>query len=601
MKKGIAAGVFVLSIFASGGVEALDLAGSDRLDELVRAVLASCSNASSINYIGGGASAAESAMLNGQQLVAPMSRFMGAGICSARRPDLAAGLTVALDATVLMGGANTAGLCGGLRFSGSVTAGAETYTLSNWRDILRVLFAGVHHDGSVDCNSAVRRALADDWASNFAGTCTGQPCSRIHRLFRSSDASEVTELFLSMLSLPSTSTNPLVFCNGTEKEDKDPVRRPCSDAEQVCGKGGDLGLVLPIISTKVLAPTEAFPTTPCTGRMTFAMAPSIDGVVGRCPNGDIPVFGNSCLVPTDVNGNPVCLSRKATHPAFIFDDTPIDGVRPSRADGRVYNLHLHKPDGTYLRDPRDSQLISHAFYRIHSKPGATATACLEPSEHRQIGCLAQASPCSIGFGGHEAAAAPGAAALDVNGIAPTADNIRQLFTQTGPAWPFSRPIYLNSVAGFVAVGNEPVQRAFDTCFSDPAVIEPAALALGFVPLGGPPICQDFDEHAICGAAHNRQACGVTFNFCPTIDTYEISPLDTRVGGVITLMSTASDEDDGPLPLAYTWSATSGTIAAPSSPNTTFTCTVPGPVTLTLTVTDDDCSDTISVDVECLAP
>jgi hypothetical protein len=44
----------------------------------VRAVLANCTNASSLRFTGGSADAAEAAMLSGRQLIAPMSRFLEA-------------------------------------------------------------------------------------------------------------------------------------------------------------------------------------------------------------------------------------------------------------------------------------------------------------------------------------------------------------------------------------------------------------------------------------------------------------------------------------------------------------------------------------------
>ena len=347
----IAAVAFVSTLGTAGGAWALELKGSDRLQEMTQAILDACPNALGITFAGGGDESAESAMLAGSQLVAPMSRFMGAGICSAPRPDRAAGTLVALDAAIVMGASSTAGQCGGLRFSGSIPVGGDTYTLANWRDVLRVLFAGTHHDGSVDCNSAVRRALADNWANLFEGTCTGTPCTKVQRLFRGSDASEVTELFLSLLSLPATAQNPNVFCNGTERDDNDPIRRPCLTAEQVCSKAGHLGLVVPIVTTTFLSQGNAYPVAPCTGGMVFASAPRVNTVVGRCPNGDSAIFGDRCLVPADANGNPACLATRFQRPAFVFDNTPRDGVYPTQADGRVYNLHLRTPNGTYQRDP----------------------------------------------------------------------------------------------------------------------------------------------------------------------------------------------------------------------------------------------------------
>ncbi|HTV19246.1 MAG TPA: hypothetical protein VMG12_11260, partial [Polyangiaceae bacterium] len=51
---------------------------------------------------------------------------------------------------------------------------------------------------------------------------------------------------------------------------------------------------------------------------------------------------------------------------------------------------------------------------------------------------------------------------------------------------------------------------------------------------------------------------------------------------------------------YAWGASGGTLSASLTASATFKCTEPGPVTLTLTATDEGCSDTASTVVECVA-
>ncbi|MET0594680.1 MAG: hypothetical protein ABW133_18410, partial [Polyangiaceae bacterium] len=458
---------------------AVDLKGSDRLAQMTRSIIQACTLTSEpFTYFPGSSSTAESALLASTQLIAPMSRPLGTSICSASAAQLsqASGAAVAIDGVVVTGASATAGTCGGMRSSGSIAVGADTYTLANWRDALRVLYAGIGHDGVTDCNSAVRRAIADTWSSVFQGTCTGGSCSSVHRLWRAGDRSDTASVMLSLLALPSLSANPAVFCNGTELEDKDPIRRPCSNDEQVCSKAGDLGLVVPIVSTDFLAAGDAFPTALCTTNMMFArVADRPDGALDRSPTGDIPVFGNLCLVPVDASGNPGCLATKKTKPAFIFDNTPVDGVAPNRADGRAYNLHLHKLDGTYqvdntLTPPRQ---MSRALHRIHSKaPAAGGSACTERDATLQIACLAQASTCSLGFTGLQGRTTSGVAALDLNGVPATNANIQNIATRLGPIYPFAQVAYLNTLSGFNALSAiDPPQAALANCFFNRPIVE----------------------------------------------------------------------------------------------------------------------------------
>jgi hypothetical protein len=111
---------------------------------------------------------------------------------------------------------------------------------------------------------------------------------------------------------------------------------------------------------------------------------------------------------------------------------------------------------------------------------------------------------------------------------------------------------------------------------------------------------DVTVHMQCRGAHTTGSVEVngTLNVCPNIDELSILPDEVRVGHSVQLRSSASDEDSGPSALGYSWTSTSGTIADPSSANTTFTCTTAGTSTVTLNVTDGDCGDTVSAKISC---
>ena len=103
----------------------------------------------------------------------------------------------------------------------------------------------------------------------------------------------------------------------------------------------------------------------------------------------------------------------------------------------------------------------------------------------------------------------------------------------------------------------------------------------------------------CNQAHTTGSIFVTgtINVCAQVAGVSAGP---PVGNVISFTSTAADPDNGPSPITYHWTTTSGTLSDASAQNPTLTCTAPGPVTLTLTVTDGDpaCSDAFNVTASC---
>jgi hypothetical protein len=109
-------------------------------------------------------------------------------------------------------------------------------------------------------------------------------------------------------------------------------------------------------------------------------------------------------------------------------------------------------------------------------------------------------------------------------------------------------------------------------------------------------------HLQCRVAKKPTSGGVSItgvvNICPTVDSLLAMPVEVAVGASVNLVASASDDDNGPGPLTYSWTASSGTIAAPTSANTSFTCTQVGTATITVSVSDSDCGDTASTTVTC---
>jgi phospholipase C len=94
----------------------------------------------------------------------------------------------------------------------------------------------------------------------------------------------------------------------------------------------------------------------------------------------------------------------------------------------------------------------------------------------------------------------------------------------------------------------------------------------------------------------------TLNICPQIQSISSNPGQLTGGASSAITSTATDADNGPMPLSYSWTTNLGTLTNQNTANPTFTCTAIGTATLTLTVSDGDpmtsCADTGSVQVVC---
>jgi hypothetical protein len=103
----------------------------------------------------------------------------------------------------------------------------------------------------------------------------------------------------------------------------------------------------------------------------------------------------------------------------------------------------------------------------------------------------------------------------------------------------------------------------------------------------------------------RATLAADVNTCPTIDSLSVVPAEVYVGGSVQLTATSHDPDNGPSPLAATWSATSGTLTGLSTTGATFSCSTAGTFKVSLSVSDGTanpkCADSASVTVTCTPP
>lgn len=369
-----------------------------------------------------------------------------------------------------------------------------------------------------------------------------------------------------------------------EMQDQDPIRRKCVGTntvsittlptEQVCSADAHLGLVLPISPPPDPAyETEAYPISACTG---FAQKPRAvlksNQTPVLCPDGSAAIGAPAeCLVPIiQATGDCRCLTRggawgdnNGPNQTPIY--TPLGAAPGSLVDGRVYNLHLRDRD-CFLRErsrrnPQASsdtinvQMIG-SFFRIHTsrslRPDApTSHLCkhsdtdAETGASRQIGCLVQASPCSIGFGSVQAVndfvgyQTDDLARLAVNNVLPNFSTIHHLMDGGSPRYPINRKVYLNSLRGFHAPVNQSGSSDGEQELAKKLVAAADSiddLHSGFVPLPNP-VCEDFNELDVCPAAAGCQ----TVNGRTTCSTPN-SPacMDVAVTGIPTTPNRCGD-------------------------------------------------------------
>jgi RHS repeat-associated protein len=275
--EGVGAPLAVAVLIAVGaratGVGALDhvpnLYGSQGMAELTLTVLNQCA---ALHQLGdpvaqraGGSTSGETALqqlgAGGTQLVAPMSRRLGSGICSVEPASRAGaeGMVIALDAVSVVVNSSTAGS------EGIDYAGSPGDVSNQWRTVLRQIYAGMDDAAASnvfarDCNSLARKAIVNNWDNVFHGTATSCADSHpsvlgtgangydqtnsivepgVRHAFRRADDAGMTDIFLAQLGLAgidfaqpapagATATQAAAyrglagspFCNNKRPEDK---------------------------------------------------------------------------------------------------------------------------------------------------------------------------------------------------------------------------------------------------------------------------------------------------------------------------------------------------------------------------------------------
>jgi hypothetical protein len=556
-------GMTFLLAGAGSVAHAQALKGSDTLEEVTKDVLAQCAAAAGVTYDGGGSSSGEAAMVGGLQQIAPMSRFLknDSGVaCGTANADTAEGLTVGLDGISVFSNSTQAAACGnGLAYTsavsfpvvqydshGQATGNADTscvgcsggtYTITDWRDVLALIFGGQHHDAAktIDCGSNVRRTLADNWAKLFEAGCAGGSCTKLNHAWRRSDLSGTTDTFVGLVGFTNSiaskagpgKINP--FCNaagagaivggGSDFLDRDPIRRACTGdggtagSDQVCGIDGTLGLVTVVFVPELGTTAENFPTQSCdTGKFRLVRpAPGNDITV--CPSGKPRLFGK-CFNPYHVinpagdpndptNQDYNCLAKKSpVHFGAGTVTNPLTGATQA-VDGRFWNAFAKASDGSYRKDA-NGRYVTGAYYRVHTTTSAgTVTGCTLASSTEEIGCLSNADPCSIGFAGREGEVAGTDTALSVAGKFPTVGNIQALVaTPSDPSddYVLARKLYVNTLIGFENVTGGQLELA--KCFGNNNITRPIINNRHFVELPHGVECADF----VGGGCSTVDAC-----------------------------------------------------------------------------------------------
>ncbi len=373
-----------------------------------------------------------------------------------------------------------------------------------------------------------------------------------------------------------------------EMQDQDPVRRKCvSDnfdtlvgqtkpTEQVCSADGQLGVVLPI-NPPPLGNAVAYPRVICdVGAYEFG--PGVTNVFAsgiRCPNGDEPLGAPAqCRLPIAPDGKYNCLNGGGTWiasgsnllfaangaPAVIDGDTVGETQGRTDIDGRVYNHVLRDAAGNPVKILRPnpaalgnvSTPLVGSFYRIHTTRSLVASAatktCQRDDATEQLGCLVQASPCSLAYAGGDAVTQNpgGTVGLRVSNILPDVTSIQNLVTAAGPVYPFARKLYVNSLRGFDnplapftgSDGETDMVRSFvtETVPADATHVGaqyggslPASF--GFIPLPGTagPFCEDFNENGVCGTIGGTCSTTGTRTTCTAVNSNACAPATTVAG------------------------------------------------------------------------
>jgi hypothetical protein len=117
---------------------------------------------------------------------------------------------------------------------------------------------------------------------------------------------------------------------------------------------------------------------------------------------------------------------------------------------------------------------------------------------------------------------------------------------------------------------------------------------------GEPPCQDKPLQATTGGDNNGHIMITVGIQCPglRVSQYTVSPLAVSVGGTIDVGAAGADDASDAAVISILWSAPMGKFADTTAAHTTYTCTAPGAVTLTVTVSNGDCRASGGMQVTC---
>lgn len=102
----------------------------------------------------------------------------------------------------------------------------------------------------------------------------------------------------------------------------------------------------------------------------------------------------------------------------------------------------------------------------------------------------------------------------------------------------------------------------------------------------------------CGGPeeHGDELDDGAINVCPVVDALIAAPSQTSANGTVTLVGEGSDSDGAPSALSYTWTTSGGTLKGASESTARLTSDSPGEFSVTLTVSDGECSDSATTHV-----
>ncbi len=93
------------------------------------------------------------------------------------------------------------------------TDGKWKYTLQNSIDVIRLIFGGLHHNGTnglgdVNANSDVRRSLANNWGAIFNSATPGATGTQLNHAYRRSDLAGTTNAFIALVGFGNAPAGP---------------------------------------------------------------------------------------------------------------------------------------------------------------------------------------------------------------------------------------------------------------------------------------------------------------------------------------------------------------------------------------------------------